>query len=260
MIRFGEYLDRRSFTHRLDVRVKILSVLLLSIIVFQAQGAQIGLLSIFLGVICLISHLRPSILLQALRPLVWFAVLLFGLHLFFTDGAALIEIPLLPIRITEAGLYRGLLVTWQFIALALCGAILTMTTSPSDLIHGLEHLLRPLRYLRVPSQDIAVMVAMALRFVPTFLEEFDRIRTAQAARGGDVEAGRIDRRLKTLATLVIPLMASAFRRADELAEAMEARGYAPGPRTSLNRLHFGTNEIIALFILGIMFVAAGTPF
>mgnify|MGYP001122434891 CR=1 FL=1 len=260
MIRFGEYLDRHSFVHRLDARIKILSVILLSVLVFQAQGGQIGLISIFLGVICLISRIRASVVLQALRPLVWFALLLFGLHLFFTDGAALFEIPLLPIRITEAGLYRGLFVAWQFLALALCGAMLTITTSPSDLIHGLEHLLRPLRHLRVPSQDIAVMVAMALRFVPTFLGEFDRIRTAQAARGGDVETGRIDRRLKTLASLMIPLMASAFRRAEELAEAMEARGYAPGPRTSLNRLHFGMNEVIALFVLGIMFVAAGTSF
>jgi energy-coupling factor transporter transmembrane protein EcfT len=256
MIRFGEYIERHSFGHRLDARVKILSIVLLSILIFQAQGWQIGLISIFLGLICLISRLELRLVLQALRPLVWFAALLFGLHLFFTDGTPLLDIPLLPIKITEDGLYRGILVSWQFLSLALSGAILTMTTSPSDLVHGLEHLLRPLRHIRVPAQDIAIMVAMALRFVPTFLEEFDRIRTAQSARCGDVETGRIDQRIKTLASLVIPLMASAFRRADELAEAMEARGYAPGPRTSLNRLHFGRDEAITLIVLGFMCLAA----
>jgi energy-coupling factor transporter transmembrane protein EcfT len=145
-----------------------------------------------------------------------------------------------------------LLISWQFLTLALSGAILTMTTSPSDLVCGLEHLLSPLRHIRIPVQDIAVMVSMALRFVPTLLEEYDRIKTAQMARGAEVETGRFDRKMKSLAALLMPLMVSAFRRADELAEAMEIRGYARGPRTTLHQLRFGREETVALIVLGLL--------
>ena len=249
MIRFGQYIAGRSFGHRLDARVKILAAVFLSLLVFHARGWQPLLISIFLVAVCLVCRLKPAPVLQALRPLVLFAGLLFCLHAFFTEGAALFEAPALKVRITEEGLSRGLLVSWQFLALAFCGAVLTMTTSPSDLIQGLEHLLRPLRRLRVPAQDIAIMVSMALRFVPTLLEEFDRIRTAQAARGAEVARGRLTRKIKVLSMLVVPLLASAFRRAEELAEAMEARGYAGGTRTTLNALHFGRNEAATIIVL-----------
>ena len=143
--------------------------------------------------------------------------------------------------------------SWQFLALAFSGAVLTMTTAPSDLVHGLENLMGPLRYLRIPVQDIAVMVSMALRFIPTFLEEFDRIRTAQAARGADMETGRPSDKIRMLTTLIIPLMVSTFRRADELTDAMEARGYAEGKRTTLNRLHFGRAEAATLAVMILFF-------
>ena len=253
MIHFGQYLDGRSFGHRLDARIKIGAVVLLSILILQARGWEIGLFSGFLVAVCLVSRLTFSLLFAAFRPLIWFALLLFSLHLFFTEGAPLFRIPYLSVTITEQGLYQGFLVSWQFLAMAMGGAVLTMTTSPSDLIHGLDHLLGPLRRLRLPAQEIAVMVSMALRFIPALLEEYDRIRSAQMARGAEVETGRFDRRLKSLAALMIPLMVSAFRRADELAEAMEARGYAQGPRTTLNHLRFGREEAIAVVVLGLLF-------
>lgn len=252
MIHFGQYRDGNSFGHRLDARVKIMATVILSILIFQAHGWEIGLLSAFLFAVCFISRLKSYEVREAFRPLAWLAILLFGMHLFFTDGDILLQIPHLPVKITEEGLSRGLLISWQFLTLALSGAILTMTTSPSDLIHGLESLLRPLRLIRVPVQDIAVMVSMALRFVPTLLEEYDRIKTAQMARGAEVTTGRFDRRMKSLASLLMPLMVSAFRRADDLAEAMEARGYARGPRTTLHQLRFGREETIALIVLGIL--------
>ena len=252
MIHFGQYRNGNSFGHRLDARVKILATVILSILIFQARGWEICLLSSFLFAFCAISRLKFSEIRETIRPLVWFAFLLFGMHLFFTDGTILLQIPYLPVKITEEGLSRGLLISWQFLTLALCGAILTMTTSPSDLVHRLEHLLSPLRHIRVPVQDIAVMVSMALRFVPTLLEEYDRIKTAQMARGAEVETGRFDRKMKSLAALLMPLMVSAFRRADDLAEAMETRGYARGPRTTLHQLRFGREEAVALIVLGIL--------
>jgi len=263
MIRFGQFIAGQSFGHRLDARVKIMSMILLSILIFQACGGEILMITAFLAFICAISRLHIRLILKALKPLAFFSALLFVLHLFSSDGAGLLTIPVLHVKITQDGLARGFLVSWQFLALAFSGAILTMTTSPSDLVHGLENLMRPLRHARIPVQDIAVMVSMALRFMPTFLEEFDRIRTAQAARGADVETGSPVRRLKALTALVIPLMVSTFRRADELTEAMEARGYARGRRTTLNRLHFGRDEAAALVVMILFFlftVVSGTFF
>lgn len=252
MISFGQYRNGNSFGHRLDARVKIMAMVTLSILIFQARGWEICLLSAFLFAVCFISRLKFSEVREALRPLASFAVLLFVLHLFFTDGTPLFPIPYLPVEITREGLVRGLLISWQFIALALSGVILTMTTSSSDLVCGLEHLLKPLKHIRVPVSDIAVMVSMALRFVPTLLEEYDRIKTAQMARGAEVETGRFDRKMKSLAALLMPLMISALRRADDLAEAMEARGYASGSRTTLHQLHLGREETVAVIVLGFL--------
>lgn len=249
MIQFGQYRDGNSFIHRLDARVKIGATALLSILIFQAQGWGIALLCTFLCLVCIVCRLKLSEIRQAFRPLIWFALLLFLLHLFFTDGSVLFQIPYLPLKMTWEGLSRGLFVSWQFVSLAMSGAILAMTTSPSDLVCGLEHLLSPLKYVGVPVQDIAVMVSMALRFVPTFLTEYDRIKTAQIARGAHVEKGRFDKKIKSLAAMLAPLMITAFRRADELSDAMEARGYYRGPRTTLRQPHFGREETIVLIVL-----------
>jgi energy-coupling factor transporter transmembrane protein EcfT len=249
MIRFGQYYSADSFGHRLDARVKILATVVLSVLILQARGWEMLLLSFSLFAFCAASRLKASAFRDALRPLVLFAGLLFVLHLFFTDGTVVFQMPCLPVAITREGFLRGLFISWQFLCLALGGAVLTLTTTPSDLVCGLEHLLAPLKRLRIPVQDIAVMVSMALRFVPVFLEEYDRIKTAQAARGACVETGRYDQKLKALAALLMPLITGAFRRADDLAEAMEARGYAHGPRTTLHQLHFGAEETLALFVL-----------
>ncbi|PKN04866.1 MAG: hypothetical protein CVU74_04705 [Deltaproteobacteria bacterium HGW-Deltaproteobacteria-9] len=252
MISFGQYRNGNSFGHRLDARIKILAMAMLSILIFQARGWEICLLSAFLCAVGFISRLKVAEVREALRPLALFAFLLFVLHLFFTDGTPLWQIPYLPVRITAEGFFRGSLIFWQFLALALSGTILTMVTSPSDLIAGLEHLLRPLRHIRVPVSDIAVMVSMAMRFVPTLLEEYNRIKTAQMARGAEVETGRLDRKIRSLTALLMPLMVSALRRADDLAEAMETRGYARGPRTTLNLLRFGREEAVALIALSLL--------
>lgn len=262
MIRLGQYHYGNSFVHCLDAQIKILSTVVLSIIILQAQGWNLLLPTLFLGLFCRFSRLKFSAVQEALKPLVCFAVLLFGLHLFFTDGDALWQIPGLPVRITEEGFFRGLFVSWQFLALVLSGVILTVTTSPADLVGGLEHLLSPLQRLRIPVQDIAVMVSMALRFVPTFLEEYHRIKTAQRARCGHWgtkywwREGKLDlrKKLKTTALLLVSLLIGAFRRAEDLAKAMEARGYAQGQRTTLYQTHFGCEEAVALGVLGVFVI------
>lgn len=247
----GHYIAGRSFGHGLDARFKILAVLGLSLLILQARGWEVLLLSLCWTLAVALSGLRFGTVLTALRPLWPFAALLFSLHLLFTAGAPLLRLPLLPATVTWEGLGRGGLVAWQFLILASFGTLLSMTTAPTDLVCALERILRPLQRLRVPTQDIAVMVSMALRFVPTFQEEYDRIRTAQMARGGAVGAGPLKARFRATAALVIPLLASALRRADELADAMEARGYAGGRRTTLNRPHFGRNEWRAMALLSL---------
>jgi energy-coupling factor transporter transmembrane protein EcfT len=254
MIHFGQYVAGDSFTHRLDPRIKMISAIILSILIFRASGFEVYPISLFFLVVIWISGIPPGSIFRALRPLTIFAGLLFLLHLFFTDGTALFAVPALRLKITHEGLSRGAFVVWQFLALVLSGAVLTMTTPPSELIGGLEKLLHPFKYLGVPTQDIAVMVSMALRFVPTLLEEFDRIRTAQMARGADVRTGKPVRRVRTAAFMILPLMTSALRRADELAEAMEARGYHRGPRTTMRVLRIGGQDYAALSWLAI-FVA-----
>lgn len=253
MVRIGQYLAGNTFIHRLDPRIKTLSAIALSVVIFRAAWFEACLISLFLLVVIRISRLRTCALLQAMRPMALFACLLFLLHLFFTDGTALLAVPALQMKLTHEGMFRGAFVAWQFVALVLCGAVLTMTTPPSEMINGLDRLLRPLRHIGVPTQDLAVMVSMALRFVPTLLEEFERIRLAQAARGADVEAGTFARRMRTIVSMTLPLMVSAVRRADELADAMEARGYGRGPRTTLRVLEITGSDYAALSGLAIFF-------
>lgn len=234
--------------HQVDPRVKILAVAVLSILIFQATAGEIVIISLFMGMVILISRVGLRKLGGALKPIAVFALLLFFMHLFFTEGRDIFSLPLLPVRITYEGLENGLLVVWQFTALVTAGALLTMTTPPSTLVAALEKLLRPLKILRVPTQDLAVMVSMALRFVPTFSEEYNRMKTARLARGGDLKGKGIFRRLKTAISIVVPLILSAFRRADDLAAAMEARGYARGPRTTLRELRMTGLDLAALAV------------
>jgi len=251
MIHIGQYIAGDSFTHRLDPRVKTVWTIILSILIFRATWFDVYLISLFLLMVLGLSRLKAAPIFDAIKPLTFFAGLLFLLHLLFTDGTALLALPALHLKITHEGMFRGAFVAWQFVALVLCGAILTMTTPPSEMISGLEKLLHPLKYLGIPTQDIAVMVSMALRFVPTLLEEFDRIRLAQTSRGADVKTGTLTQRVKTAASMSLPLMVSALRRADELADAMESRGYHSGPRTTLRVLQVSGLDYAALSWLAI---------
>ncbi len=239
----------RSPLRTVDPRIKILAVAVLSVLIFQAGPGEILLLSLFLVLLIRLSGAGPGEVAGILKPVILFAVLLFLLHLFFTPGREIASLPLLPLPMTYEGLGRGGVVAWQFLALVIAGGLLSLTTPPSELVAGLEKLLRPLKILRVPTQDLAVMVAMALRFAPTFLEEYQRMKTARAARGGGLPGEKLSRKLKTGGRLTISLLLSAFRRAEELAAAMEARGYARGPRTSLRELRLRRADYAAAAIL-----------
>ncbi len=249
MIRLGQYLPGDTVVHHLDPRVKILSVVALSIVIFGATAAEILLISAFLSAVFAAARMTPAQALGALRPVAFFMAMIFLVHLLFTEGPPIPSFAPLPVKITQEGLFRALYVTWQFACLVLGAAVLTLTTPPSDLVGGIERLLRPLSRVGVPSQDLAVMIAMALRFMPILLEEYDRIRMAHMARGADFTSGSLGQRTRAATALAVPLLLSAFRRADELAIAMEARGYRRGPRTTLRELALSGRDLGALAVM-----------
>jgi energy-coupling factor transporter transmembrane protein EcfT len=255
MIRLGQYLPADTAVHRLDPRVKILSVVALSMMIFAATWPEILLISAFLIAVIRATRMTPVQALGALRPVAVFMAMIFLVHLLFTEGLPILSLTPLPVRITREGLVRGIYVTWQFAGLVLAAAILTRSTSPSDLVGGIERLLRPLSRIGIPSQDLAMMIAMALRFMPMLLEEYDRLRMAQMARGADFTTGSIALRTRAVSSLAVPLLLSAFRRADELAVAMEARGYRRGPRTTLRELAFSRCDLGAFAAMAAFFLA-----
>ena len=188
-----------------------------------------------------------STLLRGLKPLLIIILFTALLNLFFTDGEVLVHWWIF--RITREGLTNAFFLVLRIMLLVMGTFLLTYTTSPIALTDGLESLLSPLKLLHFPVHELAMMMSIALRFIPTLIEETDKIISAQKARGADFETGNIFRRAKALIPILVPLFVSAFRRADELATAMECRCYHGGKgRTKLKQLHFRTGDIVALLV------------
>lgn len=245
--KLGRYTPGSSVIHTLDPRVKIAAVMLLGIMILRSDASIAIAITILVAGITFIARLSPAHLLRAVKPLAIFFVLIFLMHLFFTPGT---PIPL-PLA-TYEGLYRGALLTWRFVFLILSAAILTMTTTPSELMSGIEWFLRPLRPLGISSHDVAIMVSMVLRFVPTLLQELDQIKEAQMARGSDFKTGTIPARMKRISSLVIPLVRNSILRAEELALGMEGRGYRRGPRTYMRELRMTPSGYTILAVLAVL--------
>jgi biotin transport system permease protein/energy-coupling factor transport system permease protein len=252
MYHLGQYDPGQSLIHRLDPRVKILFTIFLSVLILQG-GMMISLFfALFLVSVFLLSGIAFSRLWQALKPALFFFIFLFLLHAFFTKGR-----PLLPsfsgsFVPTYEGLSLGSLTTLRFILLILCATLLTGSTLPMDLVHGLERLLRPLNYIGISSHDIALMISLALRFIPIFMIEMQKIKEAQMARGVNFRSGSVFKRLKKTIDLTIPLLLGAFRQADELASAIESRGYQRGPRTYLRELRFSQNDLAVICVMALI--------
>jgi len=258
MIRFGRHLPLPSFVHALDPRVKIGFAVVLSVVVLHGGFVCSSLTGVWLLLLVTTSRIPLRHLVRALRPAFIFLFLLFMIHLLSTDGTPIPPFSHRAVTVTFEGLHEGLLVSGRFAVLLAAGALLTMTTPLGELVDGLERLLRPLRVFGVRSYDIALMVSMALRFVPTLLDEMHRIREAQAARGASFSTGGPIRRIRAVTSLLIPTVLGALRRGDELAMAMESRGYQPGPRTTLRELRLTSQDYTAavtavLILVGISF-------
>jgi energy-coupling factor transporter transmembrane protein EcfT len=233
MSSLGYYVPAGSVIHRLDPRVKIIVSISLSMLVLHASPTVLSLVSGFLLLLNFMARLDLRTVWLAIKPTLPLPLLIFLLHLLFTPGPPIPLFALLHLPLTYQGLSGGALLAWRFLLLFSGALLLTMVTLPSEMIRGLEKLLKPLEVLRIPVSDLALMLSLALRFLPIIDEELNQIREAQSARGARFHSGNPLLRMRTTASLVIPLVFNTCTRADELTEAMESRGYQGGPRTYL---------------------------
>ena len=236
----------------MDPRVKMVLLFFFLLLIFFVENAAGFLaLSAAVALLMVFSEVPLGMQLRSIRPILWIVLFTFGVHLFMTPGTEVFRVG--PLGMTWEGIARGSYISLRLVLLILLSTLLTLTTSPLRLTDGLEALLSPLRRFRVPVHELSMMMTIALRFVPTLLEELDRIMKAQKARGADFERGNIMQRLRAVVPVLVPLFLSAFRRADELALAMEARCYRGGEgRTQMKELQMGQLDYaaIAVFVLG----------
>ncbi len=256
-ITIGQYYPANSKLHRLDPRVKIVCTLLFLISLFCFQNIWgYVVATIFLASIIRISKVPFKFIVKGLRPVIMLLMITVLFNLFLTKtGTIIFEIWIL--KITDEGLRIAGFMTVRLIYLILGSSLMTFTTTPNALTDGIEKLLWPLRKIKLPVHEIAMMMSIALRFIPILLEETDKIMKAQIARGADLESGNIIQKAKAMIPILVPLFVSAFRRATDLAMAMEARCYRGGEgRTKMKPLVYQKKDYIAYAIMMVYFVVA----
>ncbi len=238
-ITLGQYFPGRSPLHRMDPRTKLLSLVLYIVAIFvSGRLIPFVLLAAGLALAVKVSGIPAKMIAKSLKPIVIVVIFTGLLNILYTPGEPLVQWWIF--RITREGIVTALVMVTRILLLVASTSLLTYTTSPMALTDGLERLLSPLKKLKVPVHEFAMMMSIALRFIPTLIEETDKIMSAQKARGADFESGNLLQRAKALVPVLVPLFISAFRRADELACAMECRLYqGGGKRTRLHVLRYG---------------------
>ena len=256
-ITIGQFFPGTSALHRMDPRSKILLlvVLMASIFFFDTAGSYAVLTGLAFA-LAIMSRVPLSMYIRSLRPLWWILVFTFLIHLCSTPGEVFFHVWVFDM--TKEGLARGFFLCLRLALLILFSSLLTFTTSPLSLTDGMERLLRPLKAVGVPAHELAMMMTIAIRFVPTLIEETDTIMKAQQSRGADFSTGNALKRVRHLIPILVPLFISSFRRADELATAMEARCYRGGEgRTRMKELHVGGVDYAAAGVTALLIAAMG---
>ncbi len=248
-IAIGRYLAGDSVVHRLDPRTKIIAVLVLMVILFMANGwLAYGLLGLFILASFAAARIPLGYMLRSLRPVLFILLFTVVINLFLTRGEVVFRI--WRLSVTREGIAMSIAMGFRLSMLVITASLLTLTTAPIALTDGLEYLLAPGKRIEIPAHELALMLTIALRFIPTLLEEAERIMKAQMARGADFNSGGIVQRARSLLPLLVPLFVSAFRRADDLATAMEARCYRGGEgRTRLRQLRLSGLDAVASIAL-----------
>ena len=256
-ITLGQYFPGNSVVHRLDPRTKLILLVVYIVALFMATNwVSYAVMAAFLVIVVKISTIPPKSIIRGMKPLLMILVFTGVLNLFFTtgEGEPLVEFGFLVIY--EEGLVRAIFMVIRILLLISGTFLLTYTTSPISLTDGLESLMNPLKVIKVPVHELSMMMCIALRFIPTLIEETDKIMCAQKARGADFETGTLVEKAKALVPILVPLFISAFRRADELATAMECRCYQGGEgRTKMKLLRYHLWDFMA-FGVGVCLIGA----
>ncbi|WP_188205191.1 energy-coupling factor transporter transmembrane component T family protein [Desemzia incerta] len=249
---FGRYIPGNSWIYRLDPRAKLLSTIFFIFVIFLANNWQTYLtLFIFVLTAVLLSEIKMSFFINGIKPMIWLILFTVILQVLFTGGGE-VYFQWGILMITSQGLMNGVFIFCRFVLIIFMSTLLTLTTMPLSLTDALEYLMRPLTALKVPVYEIALMLSIALRFVPTLMDETEKIMNAQRARGVDFGEGNVFQQMKAIVPLLIPLFVSSFNRAEELATAMEARGYSGGEgRTKFRKLDWSASDtlVMAVFVL-----------
>lgn len=258
-ITLGQYFPGNSIIHRLDPRTKLIVLIAYIVVLFTASNwISYGTALLFLIVVIGISTIPPKSILRGMKPLIMILVFTGILNLLFTDGETVL-FSFHFITVTKEGIVRAVFMVLRILMLISGTFLLTYTTSPIALTDGLESLLSPLKIIRLPVHELSMMMCIALRFIPTLIEETDKIISAQKARGADFESGSLIRRVKALIPILVPLFISAFKRADELATAMECRCYqGDNGRTKMKLLRYYRCDYAAFAVALILVIATIT--
>ena len=248
-ITLGQYYPADSILHRLDPRVKFIGTLIFLVSLFVSNKWEgYVLATAFLGAMILISKVPFGFMVKGLKPIFMILLITVAFNLFLTPGNILVQFWIF--KITDAGCLQAGKMAIRLIYLIIGSSVMTLTTTPNQLTDGLEKLMRPLAKIKVPVHEIAMMMSIALRFIPILMEETDKIMKAQIARGADFESGNLIKKAKALIPLLVPLFISAFRRANDLAMAMEARCYHGGEgRTQMKPLRYASRDLAAYGIM-----------
>ncbi|MEG1548546.1 MAG: energy-coupling factor transporter transmembrane component T [Clostridia bacterium] len=252
-ITLGQYFPGNSAVHRLDPRTKLVLMIAYIVMVFLVSNIMLFIVPLLFVILATwVSGVPISYLWKSLKPLRWILIFMTFINLFvIKTGNVLVEWWI--IRITDDGIRQAIFIALRLMLLVSGTSLMTLTTTPIALTDGLERLLSPLKVLKFPAHELAMMMTIALRFIPTLLEETDKIMKAQLARGADFESGNIIARAKSMIPILVPLFVSAFRRADELAMAMESRCYHGGEgRTRMRILRFHAGDAVAALIVVVM--------
>jgi energy-coupling factor transport system permease protein len=246
----GRYIPGHSLIHQMDPRAKLLLIFFYVFIVFLANSVlTYALLGIYTLGIVLLTKVQLRYILSGLKPILWVILFTFILHVFLTkEGDLLVDLGWL--QIYEGGVKQGIFISLRLLYLIIMTTILTLTSTPIEITDGMESLLAPFKKIGLPTHELALMMSISLRFIPTLMQETEKIMKAQAARGVEFTSGPIKDRMKAVVPLLIPLFISSFKRAEELAIAMEARGYRGGEgRTKLRVLQWRGLDTLMLVLL-----------
>lgn len=251
-VAFGQYFPGKSLIHRLDPRAKIMLFIGYIVIIFCAFNyASLGITAAFTVLFIALSRISPKFYFKSMKVILFIVLFTSVLNLFYGSGDPIWQWGIF--KLTWNGIHRAVFVSVRIACLILASSCLTFTTSPTELTDAIERLMKPLKVLRFPVHEVAMMMSLALRFIPTLLEETDKIMAAQKARGADMESGGLLKRVRALIPILIPLFVSAFRRAYDIATAMECRCYRGGAgRTQMKSIHMGTRDALSFGLLALV--------